>query len=333
MNPTNMPIRPRRNRRTNAIRALVRETDLNPGHLVQPLFLAEDEKAQEQIESLPGQYRWGIEPLLKEIEELMTLGVKAIMLFPAVAEKYKDKTGTYATSLDNFYLKAAQRIKAQFPGICLISDVALDPYSSDGHDGVIINGKVDNDASLPYLADMGVAQAQAGFDILGPSDMMDGRVGAIRQALDRAGYSDTGIMSYTAKYASAYYGPFRAALDSAPRALEDVPKDKKTYQMDPANAREALIEAQLDASEGADFLMVKPALNYLDIIQRLRIAQSLPIAAYHVSGECAMLLAAAERGWLDYKEAATETLLSIHRAGADVVISYFAKDYAKWYSE
>lgn len=325
--------RPRRNRRSAAIRGLIRETELNPSHLVQPLFLAEDNRAKEAIDSLPGQFRWGIEPMLNEIEELMTLGVRSVMLFPAVPENYKDKKGTYATSEENFYLHAARRIKERFSELCLISDVALDPYSSDGHDGIVLNGQVDNDTSLPLLADMGVAQAQAGFDILGPSDMMDGRVAAIRQALDQAGHAGVGIMSYTAKYASAFYGPFRAALDSAPRELEDVPKDKKTYQMDPSNVREAVIEAQLDAAEGADFLMVKPALNYLDVIKQLRQTQHLPIAAYHVSGECAMLLAAVERGWLDYRQAATETLTSIKRAGADVVISYFAKDYARWYAE
>ncbi|MEM8583152.1 MAG: porphobilinogen synthase [Bacteroidota bacterium] len=325
--------RPRRNRRSAAIRGLIRETELNPSHLVQPLFLAEDNQAKEAIDSLPGQFRWGIAPLLNEIEKLMTLGVRAVMLFPAVPENYKDKKGTYAAREENFYLQAARRIKERFPKLCLISDVALDPYSSDGHDGIVLNGQVDNDASLPLLAHMAVAQAQAGFDILGPSDMMDGRVAAIRQALDQAGHTAVGVMSYTAKYASAFYGPFRAALDSAPRELEDVPKDKKTYQMDPANVREAMIEAQLDAAEGADFLMVKPALNYLDVIRQLRQTQHLPIAAYHVSGECAMLLAAAERGWLDYRQAATETLISIKRAGADVVISYFAKDYAGWYAE
>ncbi|MEM6876960.1 MAG: porphobilinogen synthase [Bacteroidota bacterium] len=330
MDVHSMMQRPRRNRRSGAIRGLVKETALNAGHLVQPLFLAEDQGAKEPIESLPGQFRWGIENMLTEIEELMELGIHTVMMFPAIPEAYKDKQGTYATRDENFYLLAARRIKEVFPELCLISDVALDPYSSDGHDGIVLNGRIDNDASLPLLANMSVAQAQAGFDILGPSDMMDGRVGAMRNALDQAGFTEVGIMSYTAKYASAYYGPFRAALDSAPRELDDVPKDKKTYQMDPANAREALIEARLDAAEGADFLMVKPALNYLDIIQRLRQDQQLPIAAYHVSGECAMLLAAAEKGWLDFKESATETLLSIRRAGADVVISYFAKDYAGW---
>ena len=211
----------------------------------------------------------------------------------------------------------------------MISDVALDPYSSDGHDGVVRNGKIVNDETLGILAKMSVAQADAGFDLLGPSDMMDGRVGVIRNALDENGFTDTGIMSYTAKYASAFYGPFRDALDSAPKSDPNIPKDKKTYQMNPANKREALIEGELDTAEGADFLMVKPALNYLDVIHVMKENFELPIAAYHVSGECAMLIAACQNGWLEYEKAMPETLLSIHRAGADAILTYFAKDYAK----
>lgn len=328
-----MNIRPRRNRATNAVRGLVRETELLPNHLVQPIFLLPNPEARIPVSSLPGTFRLGIEEVIKEINSCHDLGIRSFIMFPAVPDKHKDKTGTYGSDPANFYLQAAKRIKATFPDICLISDVALDPYSSDGHDGVVINGQVDNDATLPLLAAQAVAQAEAGFDLIGPSDMMDGRVAAIRTALDAAGYTRVGIMSYTAKYASAFYGPFRDALDSAPRDLVDVPKDKKTYQMDPANAREALLEAKLDAAEGADYLMVKPALNYLDIILRLRQQQHLPIAAYHVSGECAMLLAAAGNGWLDYRQAASEALLSIRRAGADVIITYFAKDYAKWWQE
>lgn len=325
-----MNIRPRRNRTTAAVRAMVRETELSPAHLVQPIFLMPEATTRLEVSSLPGTFRLGIDEVLREMETYRKLNLNSFMMFPAVPESQKDKTGTYSLQ-DNFYLKAARKIKAEHPDICLISDVALDPYSSDGHDGVVINGKIDNDATLPLLSKMSVLQAEAGFDLIGPSDMMDGRVAHIRQALDEAGYTDTGIMSYTAKYASAFYGPFRDALDSAPRQLENVPTDKKTYQMDPANSREALIEAALDAAEGADYLMVKPAINYLDIIHRLRSTQNLPIAAYHVSGECAMLLAAAERGWLDYKASASEALLSIRRAGADVIISYFAKDYASWW--
>lgn len=325
-----MQIRPRRNRVSPAVRALVRETDLRPDHLVQPLFLHPDAGARLPVDSLPGTFRMGIDSMLREMEDYRKLGLRSFIMFPAVAEEFKDKKGTYGLG-DNFYLEAARRLKAEYPEICLISDVALDPYSSDGHDGLVIDGKIDNDATLPLLGQMSVLQAEAGFDLIGPSDMMDGRVAHIRRALDEAGHIDTGIMSYTAKYASAYYGPFRDALDSAPRLLEDVPTDKKTYQMDPANAREALREAGLDAEEGADFLMVKPALNYLDIILLLRQSTHLPIAAYHVSGECVMVLAAARNGWLDYQQAATEALLSIRRAGADVIISYFARDYASWY--
>ncbi len=325
--------RPRRNRQSSSIRALVQETELTPGHLVQPIFLLPDPHARLPVVSLPGTFRLGIEEVVREVAECLALGIRSFIMFPAVPAQHKDKTGTYATSPDNFYLHAATRLKTEFPEICLISDVALDPYSTDGHDGLVLNGKIDNDQTLPLIGAMAVAQARAGFDVIGPSEMMDGRVASIRRALDAEGFTDTAIMSYTAKYASAFYGPFRDALDSAPRQLDGVPTDKKTYQMDPANRREALREAALDAAEGADYLMVKPAINYLDIIRELHDAHTLPIAAYHVSGECAMLLAAAERGWLDYRRAASEALLSIRRAGASVIISYFAKDFAGWYHE
>ena len=316
--------RPRRNRRSAAQRAMIRETQLTAGHLIYPLFLVDGTNVKDEIASLPGNYRFSLDNLLLEIEECISLGLNNFILFPAVNENLKDKTATYSYDPGNFYLKAATAIKTNFPECCLISDVAMDPYSSDGHDGYVENGKILNDPTLPILGKMAVAQAKAGFDILGPSDMMDGRVGYIREALDDAGFTDTGIMSYTAKYASAFYGPFRDALDSAPKS-----GDKKTYQMDPANKREALIEAELDASEGADYLMVKPALNYLDVIHLLKENFELPIAAYHVSGECAMLIAASQNGWLDYNQAMPETLLSIHRAGADVILTYFAKDFAK----
>lgn len=316
--------RPRRNRRSAAQRAMIRETQLSTDHLVYPLFLVDGVKIKDEITSLPGNYRFSLDNLLIEIEECISLGLTNFILFPAVNERLKDKTATYSHHPDNFYLKAAASIKARFPECCLISDVAMDPYSSDGHDGLVENGKILNDPTLPILGKMAVAQAKAGFDILGPSDMMDGRIGFIREALDNAGFTETGIMAYTAKYASAFYGPFRDALDSAPKS-----GDKKTYQMDPANKREALIEAELDTSEGADFLMVKPALNYLDVIHLLKENFELPIAAYHVSGECAMLIAAARNGWLNYNQAMPETLLSIRRAGADVILTYFAKDFAK----
>lgn len=321
--------RPRRNRQSAAIRGLARETRLHLDNLIYPFFLVNGKGIQREVPSLPGNFRWSIDLLLAEVEECMALGLRSFILFPGVEDALKDKQGTYSYHPDNFYLKAAAAIKKEFPNCCLISDVAMDPYNSDGHDGLVEGGKVLNDETLPILAQMALAQAEAGFDILGPSDMMDGRVGYIREELDDEGFTDVGIMSYTAKYASAFYGPFRDALDSAPVEGADIPSDKKTYQMDPANKREALTEADLDTDEGADFLMVKPALNYLDIIHLLRDNSELPIAAYHVSGECAMLIAACQNGWLRYEQAMPETLLSIRRAGADAILTYFAKDYAK----
>ncbi len=320
--------RPRRNRSSAAIRALVRETQLSSNHLIQPLFLVNGQGIKEEIPSLPNNYRMSLDQALAEVEECLGLGISNFILFPAIPEEHKDKMGTFSYHPDNFYLEIALEIKARFPEACLISDVALDPYSIDGHDGIVRGGKIVNDETLEVLGKMAVAQAEAGFDLIGPSDMMDGRVQRIRESLDEAGFTDTGIMSYTAKYASAFYGPFRDALDSAPKASDDIPKDKKTYQMDPANKREALIEAELDTAEGADFLMVKPALHYLDVIALLKENFELPIAAYHVSGECAMLMAACRNGWLEYEKAMPEALLSIHRAGADAIITYFAKDFA-----
>jgi porphobilinogen synthase len=318
--------RPRRNRQSAAIRGLSTETHLQPQHLVFPLFVLDGKGLRSEIHSLPGIYRFSPDTLLHEIESCMALGLHNFIVFPAVADALKDKTATYSHAEDNFYLKTAREIKKRFPECCLISDVAMDPYSSDGHDGLVENGEIVNDATLPILARMAVAQAEAGFDMLGPSDMMDGRVGHIRQALDAAGFPKTGILAYTAKYASAFYGPFRDALDSAPKS-----GDKKTYQMNPANKREALIEAELDSAEGADMLMVKPALHYLDVIHLLKEKSALPIAAYHVSGECAMLRAACNNGWLDFERAMPEALLSIRRAGADVILTYFAKEFAQRY--
>jgi len=254
----------------------------------------------------------------------MNLGVQTFDIFPCVDEVLKDKIASYSYAEDNFYLEAIRQIKARFPKSVLMSDVAMDPYSSDGHDGYVENGKIINDTTLPILAKMSLAQAQAGIDIIGPSDMMDGRVGVIREALDQNGFSDVSIMSYTAKYASAFYGPFRDALNSAPKS-----GDKKTYQMNPANKREALLEAQLDFDEGADMLMVKPALCYLDVIHMLRENFPIPITAYNVSGECAMVYAAAKSGYLNYDLAVYEILLSIRRAGADGILTYFAKDFAQ----
>ncbi|MBK9329705.1 MAG: porphobilinogen synthase [Sphingobacteriales bacterium] len=315
--------RPRRNRKSAAIRALAAETSLLPQHLVQPLFLADGRNKKNAIKSLPGMSQLSIDNALKEIEICMNAGVYSFILFPAVDDGLKNKTASYSYSQKNFYLKAIAAFKKKFPECCLISDVAMDPYSSDGHDGYVENGKIINDKTLPILARMAIAQANAGVDIIGPSDMMDGRVGYLRDALDAKGFTDTSIMSYTAKYASAFYGPFRDALDSAPKS-----GDKKTYQMNPANKREAMLEASMDFEEGADFLMVKPATVYLDIIHELKLNFPIPIAAYHVSGEYAMLQAAAKNGWLDYSKCLEETLLSIRRAGADVIISYGSKDYA-----
>ncbi len=320
-----MNIRPRRNRKSAAIRNMVEETQLGVQHLIYPIFLKDGKNIKEEIASLPNNYRWSQDQLIPEIETCMNLGIYTYDLFPAVDESLKDTIASYSYADDNFYLKAIRKLKETFPEIAIMSDVAMDPYSSDGHDGLVVDGRIVNDETLPILAKMSVAQAQAGVDIIGPSDMMDGRVGYIREALDLAGFTDTSIMSYTAKYASAFYGPFRDALNSAPKA-----GDKKSYQMNPANQREALLEAQLDFEEGADMLMVKPALCYLDIIHLLKQQFPIPITAYNVSGECAMVHAAAQNGWLNYDLAVYEMLLSIRRAGADGILTYFAKDFAEF---
>ena len=319
-----MNTRPRRNRKNAAIRDMVQESRLGVENLIFPVFLKDGANIKESIPSLPNIYRWSVDLLLKEIEECLKLGIRVFDIFPAVEEHLKDKTATLSYDPANFYLKAIQKIKETFPEVVLMSDVALDPYSSDGHDGLVRDGKIVNDETLPILAKMSVAQAQAGIDIIGPSDMMDGRVGVIRSALDNAGYTETSIMSYTAKYASAFYGPFRDALSSAPKS-----GDKKTYQMNPSNKNEALIEAQLDVEEGADMIMVKPALCYLDVIHLLKENFATPITAYNVSGEYAMVHAAADKGWIDYDSAMNEMLLSIRRAGADGILTYFAKDFAQ----
>ena len=318
-----MNTRPRRNRKSAAIRSMVEETKIGAEHLIYPIFLKDGKGVKEEISSLPKNYRWSIDQLLPEIEACMNLGIYTYDIFPAVEEHLKDKVASYSYADDNFYLEAFRTLKEKFPEIVLMSDVALDPYSSDGHDGLVENGKILNDETLPILNRMAVAQAQAGVDIIGPSDMMDGRVGSIREALDINGYSDVSIMSYSAKYASAFYGPFRDALNSAPKS-----GDKKTYQMNPANKREALLEAELDFMEGADMLMVKPALCYLDVIHILKENFNIPITAYNVSGECAMVYAAAEKGWLNYDLAISEMRLSMRRAGADAILTYFAKDVA-----
>lgn len=316
--------RPRRNRKSAAIRAMVQETQVINSDLIFPLFLIEGKNTSSEIKSMPGIYRFSSDLILKEIEACMNLGIYSFALFPNISESLKDKYATESYNNEGLYLKALRDIKKYFPESCIMTDVAMDPYSSDGHDGIVENGEILNDQTLEVLGRMAVAQAQAGADIVGPSDMMDGRVGYIRQELDNEGFTKVSIMAYSAKYASAFYGPFRDALDSAPKF-----GDKKTYQMDPANKREALIEAQLDFEEGADFLMVKPALPYLDVIKNLSDNFDLPIAAYNVSGEYAMIKAAAQNGWLDGDKAMFECLTSIKRAGAKIILTYFAKEFAQ----
>ena len=315
--------RPRRNRKSEVIRNMTEETTLSLKDMIFPMFLVDGRNKKVEVSSMPGIYRFSIDLMLKEIESCMKLGIMAFDVFPAYPESLKDTKATQSYNPETFYLKALREIKRTFPELCLMSDVAMDPYSSDGHDGLVKDGKILNDETLEILARMSLAQAEAGVDILGPSDMMDGRVGYIRGVLDENGFSETSIMSYTAKYSSAFYGPFRDALDSAPKF-----GDKKTYQMNPANSQEALIEADLDMEEGADFLMVKPALAYLDIIKLLSENYPLPIAAYNVSGEFSMIKAAGEKGWLDSDRAMLESLLSIKRSGAKIILTYFAKEFA-----
>ncbi|MEJ7645924.1 MAG: porphobilinogen synthase [Chryseolinea sp.] len=316
--------RPRRNRKSEGIRTMVEETVVTTRDLIFPLFLIDGTSQRTEVASMPGIFRLSLDLMLKEVEECLTLGIHTFDIFPAVEDQWKDSRATKSYDPGFFYLKALREIKKKFPEAVIMTDVAMDPYSSDGHDGLVKDGKIVNDETLDILGKMALAQANTGIDILGPSDMMDGRVGYIRSILDENGFTDVSIMSYTAKYASGFYNPFRDALDSAPKF-----GDKKTYQMNPANRREALTEARLDTQEGADFLMVKPALAYLDIIRLLRDNSDLPIAAYNVSGEYSMIKAAAQKGWLDGDRVMKETLLSIKRAGADIILTYFAKEFAK----
>ncbi|MDH3520149.1 MAG: porphobilinogen synthase [Myxococcales bacterium] len=319
-----MHVRPRRNRSRAALRRLVRETRLSADDLVLPLFVQEGERLHTPIASLPGHARLSIDLLVETAREAEEAGLSGLALFPALPEAEKDSRGSASLKPDGLLQRAVRALKDAVPEMLIITDVALDPYSSDGHDGVLIGDRIDNDETLPLLAAMAVSQAEAGADVVAPSDMMDGRVRAIREALDAAGFSDVAIGSYCVKYASAFYGPFRDALESAPRA-----GDKRTYQMDPANVREALRELALDEAEGADWVMVKPGLVYADVIRLVREHTALPVAAYHVSGEYAMLRAAAERGWLDYERCLLESLLALKRAGADVIFSYGALDAAR----
>jgi porphobilinogen synthase len=316
--------RPRRNRKSDTIRSMVEETSVTTNDFIFPLFLLDGSSQKVEVNSMPGIFRLSADLMLKEIDECMNLGIRAFDIFPAVEDQFKDRTATKSYDPNFFYLKALKEIKKKFPEACIMTDVAMDPYSSDGHDGLVKDGKILNDETLEILGKMALAQAETGIDILGPSDMMDGRVGYIRNVLDQNGFADVSIMSYTAKYTSGFYNPFREALDSAPKF-----GDKKTYQMNPANRMEALREAQLDTEEGADFLMVKPALAYLDVIRLLKDNSYLPVAAYNVSGEYSMVKAAAQKGWLDGDRVMNEILVSIKRAGADIILTYFAKAFAQ----
>lgn len=316
--------RPRRNRRSAQVRDAIAETQLSAQNLILPLFVQEGEQARNEIASMPGHARLSIDLIIELVGEACAVGVAGVALFPAIAEELKNSEATESCNADGLLQRCVRAIKQAHPDCLVITDVAYDPYSSDGHDGLVHEGEILNDESLPTLAAMAVAQAQAGADMVAPSDMMDGRVGAIRDALDRAGYQEVGICSYCIKYASAFYGPFRDALDSAPRS-----GDKKTYQMDPRNVREAMRELALDEDEGADWIMVKPGLPYLDVIRAAREQTHLPISAYHVSGEYAMLKAAAAQGWLDYDACLIESLMSFRRAGADIIFTYGAIEAAK----
>ena len=316
--------RPRRLRRNESLRRMVRETELSVNDLIYPMFVTEGENQKVEVASMPGCYRFSLDLLLKEVAEIAALGIPAIALFPVISESKKDETGSESYNPKGLVQETVAAIKAQTPELVVITDVALDPFTSHGHDGLLDeSGYILNDETVEVLAKMALSQARAGADMVAPSDMMDGRIGAIRQALDTEGFTNVGILAYSAKYASAYYGPFRDALDSAPKS-----GDKKTYQMDPANAIEAIKEVELDIAEGADIVMVKPALPYLDIIRQIRDVTDVPVAAYNVSGEYAMIKAAGEKGWIDEKKVMLETLLSIKRAGATLILTYFAKEVA-----
>lgn len=318
--------RPRRNRKSSAMRAMVRENHLQVQDLIAPLFVQEGKQLKTPIASMPGQFRFSLDLLLDEVKQLHRLGICCVSLFPALDDKLKNPTGSESLNSDGLFQRTIRAVKEAVPEMIVMTDVALDPYSSDGHDGVVDSktGEIMNDLTLDLLSQMAVSQAQAGSDMIGPSDMMDGRVQFIRDALDDEGFTNVSIMSYTAKYASSFYGPFREALDSAPKS-----GDKKTYQMDYANKKEAIREALLDQREGADILMVKPGLAYLDVIHVLKEQSLLPIAAYNVSGEYAMVKAAAQNGWIDGSAVMEEMLMSFKRAGADMILTYFAKEMAQ----
>ncbi|MBO9665283.1 MAG: porphobilinogen synthase [Bdellovibrio sp.] len=317
--------RPRRNRRTEAVRQMVAETDLRASQLVLPLFLVEGTGQKQEIASMPGIFRLSPDLILEEVAKAVSLGVHSFDLFPALPESLKDTYGKESLNPNGLMPTTLKKIRDKFPDVTLITDVALDPYSSDGHDGVVKNGVILNDETVEILAKMSVLHAKSGADIVSPSDMMDGRVGAIREALDSEGLIDTGILSYSVKYASSFYGPFREALDSAPKF-----GDKKTYQMDFRNTREALREIDLDIEEGADIVMVKPALSYLDVIAKVKAHTNIPVAAYNVSGEYGLIKLGAKHGMIDETRAMVETLYSMRRAGADIIFTYFALPMAEW---
>ena len=328
--------RPRRLRRSHSLRRLVQETELRPSDLVMPLFVIEGKNHCEPIPSMPGIDRFSSDLILKKCEELLELGVLGVALFPVIPDSKKDSYASASHQNEGLYQTTIRSLKESLPEMIVISDTAMDPYSTDGHDGLLLHQthpkkdsvEIVNDESLEILAKMAISQAQAGADIIAPSDMMDGRIGFIRAALDQAGFSHIALMSYTVKYASSFYAPFRDALGSAPRL-----GDKKTYQMNPCNIREAIREAQLDISEGSDMLLVKPGLAYLDVLREIRANSSIPVGAYNVSGEYAMLRAASQSGWLDYQNAVCEVLHSFKRAGADFILSYHAHEAARWLSE
>ncbi|HEY4148850.1 MAG TPA: porphobilinogen synthase [Chitinophagaceae bacterium] len=311
-------------RQSPAIRSLVAETRLSPDDFIAPLFIDEGTGVLHEIPSMPGYYRRSIDGTVKEVKELWSLGIKSVLLFIKCKDEWKDNKGTEAWNPDGLMQRSIKAIKDAVPGMLVMTDVALDPYSSYGHDGIVENGEIVNDPTVEALVKTSISHAKAGADIVAPSDMMDGRIGAIREGLEKQGYTKTGIMAYSAKYASCFYGPFRDALDSAPGF-----GDKKTYQMDYANRTEAIKETLMDIEEGADIVMVKPALAYLDIIREVKDAVDVPVSAYNISGEYAMIKAAAKMGWLDENKAILETLTAIKRAGADLIATYFAKDAVK----
>jgi porphobilinogen synthase len=324
------PLRRNRRLRTNeSIRSLVRETILSPNDFIVPLFVVEGKGIKEEIPSMPNYFRLSLDLLEKEVKELAKLNLKSVLVFVKVPDSLKDNKGTEALNPNGLMQRAVKVIKNAVPEMIVMTDVALDPYSVYGHDGVIENGVIVNDLTSAILAEMSCSHAEAGADIVAPSDMMDGRILEIREALEDEGYVNTGVMAYSAKYASAHYGPFRDALDSAPVDMQNVPKDKKTYQMDYHNRIEAIRETSMDIDEGADIVMVKPGISYLDIVREVKNAFDVPVAVYQVSGEYAMIKAASERGWLDHDAIMMEQVTAIKRAGADMIASYFAKDVVK----